>query len=224
METDSTTWKTIPIFDGNYEVSNTGLVRSKDKYVTKYSILVGRVVNQFYKGKMLSLIRNRDGYDYVRIGHKKKKYSIQVGRLVLLAFVGNCQNGFECCHNNGVPNDNRLENLRWDSHFNNNQDRVKQGTYARGKNHHFSKFDEDTVLGIKNGLITKQEAFKKGVSNTHFYRLRNNKLCKSERVKFDSDVTIHAGKKAFEVQFGTERELLEEVYDLLGLVLPENAT
>ena len=37
-------------------------------------------------------------------------------------------------------------------------------------------------------------------------------------------VAIHAGKKAFEAQFGTERELLEEVYDLLGLVLPENAT
>ena len=39
-------------------------------------------------------------------------------------------------HINGINNDNRIENLRWDTHANNNADRKRHGTYATGKLHH----------------------------------------------------------------------------------------
>jgi hypothetical protein len=39
--------------------------------------------------------------------------------MVLFAFVGPCPEGMECCHENDVRDDNRIENLRWDTHANN---------------------------------------------------------------------------------------------------------
>ena len=54
-------------------------------------------------------------------------------RLVLLTFVGPCPAGREGCHNNGVPTDNRLTNLRWDSRSGNAMDAVRQGTHQSTK-------------------------------------------------------------------------------------------
>jgi hypothetical protein len=40
-----------------------------------------------------------------------------------------------CCHNNGIPNDNRVENLRWDTQVNNLKDRIAHGTENKGEQH-----------------------------------------------------------------------------------------
>lgn len=187
-------WKTIPILDGNYEVSNDGCVRSKDKYVEKFSFLCGKNVKQFYQGKELKRTPSREGYLYVRVGHKRKKYSFQVGRLVLMAFCGMPKDGDECCHNDGNPSNNNVDNLRWDSHLNNNKDKVKHGTYKTGENHHFSKHHSFVKEAISLNLIDKKTALLLGVSNTHYYRLKKNK---------------------HEANFGTERNLLAQVNELL---------
>ena len=56
-----------------------------------------------------------------------------VHRLVLETFVGPCPSRMECCHfpdrNHG---NNRLENLRWDTHKNNMNDKEFHGTTGRG--------------------------------------------------------------------------------------------
>jgi hypothetical protein len=62
-----------------------------------------------------------------------------VHRLVLETFLGPCPEGMECCHNNGNSLDNRLSNLRWDTHVSNLADRKKHGTYKTGERHHRSK-------------------------------------------------------------------------------------
>lgn len=63
---------------------------------------------------------------YMCIYWRGRKY--RVHRLVLEAFVGPCPPGMECCHNNGNPADNRLENLRWDTRSANCLDAVQHGT------------------------------------------------------------------------------------------------
>lgn len=55
-----------------------------------------------------------------------------VHRLVLLAFVGPCPEGMECCHNDGDPLNNRLDNLRWDTRSANIADAIKHGGYPIG--------------------------------------------------------------------------------------------
>lgn len=141
-------WKDIPGYGNHYQASSLGKIRSKDRIITKFSVLVGKVVKQNYKGRLLRNKPDKNGYIVVHLGVNKKKYNVQVGRLVLMAFCGMPEKDQECCHNNGNPSDNSIANLRWDTHFENNQDRVKHGTYARGEDHHQSKLTEDQVRYI----------------------------------------------------------------------------
>ncbi|ABV74329.1 hypothetical protein BA3_0044 [Thalassomonas phage BA3] len=169
-------WRDIKGLENYYQASNLGRVRSKDRIVLKYSGLVGKKVKQKYKGRVLSLKPNKHGYIYVHLSVDNKKFNLHVGRAVLLAFAGNPEDEkHECCHNDGDPTNNNIENLRWDSHKENNRDRVRHGTYIKGVEHHFSKFDEGLIKKIKNREISKKEALSKGVSNTHYYRILNGK-------------------------------------------------
>lgn len=169
-------WKDIPGYGDHYQASNFGKIRVKDRCVTKFSILCGKVVKQHYRGRELSCRPTVDGYAHVHLGVNKKKYSIQVGRLVLLAFVGTPPDGFECCHCDGNPANNKIENLRWDSHLENNRDRVKHKTYKTGSAHHFSKFSDELVEKVVKGEIDKKSAMSAGISNTHYYRLRKKNV------------------------------------------------
>lgn len=130
-------WKNIPGYGGHYEASNLGDIRVKDRTVEKFCGLHNIVVKQFYKGRLLNPSKSdKYGHMSVHLGYDKKRISVSVHKLVLLAFVGPAPDGMECCHNNGIAWDNRIENLRWDTHKNNNADRKKHGKYATGKDHH----------------------------------------------------------------------------------------
>ena len=143
-------WKDVAGYDDYYQASSLGRLRSKDRVVTKFSALCGKVVQQHYKGKILNCYLNNDGYYIAHISVDKKRTTPQLGRMVLLAFVGQPLDGQECCHNNGNSMDNKIENLRWDSHLENNRDRVTHGTYPIGSLHPMSKLKDDDVISICN--------------------------------------------------------------------------
>jgi hypothetical protein len=50
-----------------------------------------------------------------------------VHRVVLETFVGSCPDGMECCHLDDVKTNNKLVNLRWDTHDANVVDKVRNG-------------------------------------------------------------------------------------------------
>jgi hypothetical protein len=68
-----------------------------------------------------------NGYPFVKLYGDDLKI-VSVHRLVLEAFIGPCPEGMEACHNNGVRTDNRVENLRWDTHDENMHDAFRHGT------------------------------------------------------------------------------------------------
>lgn len=111
-------WLPIPGYEGSYEVSDRGRVRSLDRIVVRSD---GREIR--CKGKVLSQGVHPKGYLGVRLCGKTKK----VHRLVLEAFVGPCPDGMECCHNNGIPGDNKLTNLRWGTRIENAADVRRHG-------------------------------------------------------------------------------------------------
>lgn len=79
-----------------------------------------------------------DKEGYLQCGFRRgdgKKWPYKVHRLVLQLFVGPCPKGLEACHDNGINCDNRLENLRWDTHKSNVADRERHGTILRGDKH-----------------------------------------------------------------------------------------
>lgn len=70
------------------------------------------------------------GYFQVGLFNKSKQYcrfNKMVHRLVLETYVGSCPTGMECRHLNGNKQDNRLENLCWGTHEENEKDKVQHG-------------------------------------------------------------------------------------------------
>lgn len=93
---------------------------------------------------------------------------IFIHRLILLAFVGPCPEGMECCHNDGDPTNNRLDNLRWDSPKNNKRDSILHGTHAVGERSGKSKLTDERVkqarIDAANGMPLSQIAKRCGVN------------------------------------------------------------
>jgi hypothetical protein len=112
-------WLPVVGFEGEYEVSDLGRVRSLDRtarYVRRdqYS---GRDLEIFrsHKGRILRPGKKQSGHVSVVLGRTEAggAGSKDVHVLVLEAFVGRRPQGHECCHENDVADDNRLENLSW---------------------------------------------------------------------------------------------------------------
>lgn len=98
-------WRAVPEWD-HYLVSN-----------------IGSVYNSRTK-KMLA----PDTNGRVCLSDKKSGCrAINVGNLVLEAFVGLCPDEMECCHNDDNRTNNRLDNLRWDTHQSNLIDAYRNG-------------------------------------------------------------------------------------------------
>ena len=115
-------WKDIPGYEGKYQVSSLGRVKSLDRYIRCGT--GGRGMRRM-KGRILRPGPRSDGHMSVVLGHGES--GSQVHQLVMLAFIGPCPKGMEVCHNNGNPADNRLENLRYDTRTNNILDKYRQG-------------------------------------------------------------------------------------------------
>lgn len=101
--------------------------------------------------------RRRWGHLTVNLSRDGKKTSRPVHRLVLEAWAGACPPGLICCHNDGDPSNNSVENLRWDTPQANADDSLKHGTRARGSKCKASKLTEDEVVEIR-GLRSDGES------------------------------------------------------------------
>jgi len=78
-----------------------------------------------------------------------KKHIKQVHRLVLETFVGPCPDGCVCRHLDGDAQNNALENLCWGTCKENEQDKVKHGTRAKGESHGLSKLTDVKIKIIR---------------------------------------------------------------------------
>lgn len=111
-------WKPVVGYEGIYEVSSFGRVRSIDRIVNGGSRWGKRPEHKH--GKILSQFSNVDGYKcvHIKIGGKQKEY--RVHRLVAFAFLGKPEGDqTEVNHIDGDKTNNSVDNLEWVSHTEN---------------------------------------------------------------------------------------------------------
>lgn len=134
-------WRPIPFALGApaYEVSDLGRIRSWKRRAD-----TGKPTEP----RILTLKRlNNYGHLFFESWERSVRRKHPIHRTVLEVFVGSCPENMECCHNDGNPANNRLDNLRWDTHKNNYVDSVKQGRTQRGeKNSHAVLTARDVYL------------------------------------------------------------------------------
>lgn len=153
-------WKAIPGYEGRYEVSDQGRVRSVDRVVVQKSKR-GSEYKKTCRGRVLRPGKMNE-FNHVSVVLGRKGGSKCVHALVLLAFVGPRPAGMDVCHNNGVGDDNRLSNLRYASRADNNRDMVKHGK---------RKLTVDQIRSLRSeresGAPIKTLAAKYGVCPNH---------------------------------------------------------
>lgn len=137
-------WKDIVGYEGLYQISNFGMVKS------------------LVRDKIMKL-KVDDGYNRISL-RKNSGYKIfPVHRLIAVAFIPNPKNKTYINHLNGIKNDNRIENLEWCTASENRRHALdvlkvrvgKPGIGRFGKYHHNSK--KILQFDINNNLIREWE-------------------------------------------------------------------
>ena len=125
---DDEEWRPVYGFEGHYEVSDHGRVRSVDRVAPHPHS--GTCLR---KGKVLSLFTTPLGYQRAEMSRNGMRAHAFVHELVLEAFVGPRPYGQQCLHGPGGSLDNRLSNLRWGTPSENVREVVESGNHAQAR-------------------------------------------------------------------------------------------
>jgi hypothetical protein len=117
MEVKLEEWRPVKGFEGLYEVSDEGRVRSLDRLVKDKT----KERTRLFKGRILNNICMTTGYHMVSLHKNNKRVSRRtVHRLVMEAFCPTDSLLNIVDHKDGNRSNNKLENLRWVDFFTNN--------------------------------------------------------------------------------------------------------
>lgn len=136
------TWKDIPGYEGKYQVSNIGRVKSLSREI--HSKNQNGEFTWISKERIHKPAKHDKGNHLSVVLHNPKRTKM-VHQLVMLAFIGPPPGGMCVLHTNGDATDNCLDNLRYDTQSENIYDVYRQGKA-------WKTLHADDVAGIKFGL------------------------------------------------------------------------
>jgi hypothetical protein len=151
-------WKNVNGYNGLYQVSNLGRVKSLLKYGEE---------------KILSSGLSSSGYYSVVLYKNKKRRTHNIHRLVIEAFISNPENKKAVNHKDGIKKNNHLSNLEWCTFSENTRHAL---------NNNLNSWSGYPVFQIKNGFIVK--VFKSAYQAEKITGINNsniNACCKNKR-------------------------------------------
>lgn len=151
-------WLPVVGYEGLYSVSDLGRVRSEARVILRKDGRQQRILERIKKSPV-------DGRGYPRVALYRPDHpngeTLLVHRLVMEAFVGPCGDGLEVCHNNNIPTDPRLVNLRYGTRSENLLDKRIHGTHNNSNKTHCPQGHAYDAV------------------NTYYDRKRNARHCKA---------------------------------------------
>jgi len=165
-------WKDVIDYEGLYEVSNEGNVKSVDRVV--YQVMNGVRKSFNYKSKILTQELTSRNYLRVTLSKSNTQKRHSVHRLVATAFLENHENLEQVNHKDGVTTNNKIENIEWCTQSENQKHAFRTGLQmpVKGENHGNCKLTNEQIEEIKQLYSTenhtqKQIALKYGISRQH---------------------------------------------------------
>jgi len=168
-------WRPIEGYEGLYEVSNLGQVRSLDRFMNGPN---GE--QRPLKGKLKKPTKNFKGYYIVNLYREGKPATHSVHRLVAIAFLGQPPEGHFVCHGPKGQQCNEVTNLSWGTPQKNQKDRFRDGTDSRGEKCNLAKLNETQVREIRRllestSMTQKEIAEMFGVSRGNIHNINARK-------------------------------------------------
>ena len=157
-------WRPIEGYEGLYEVSNLGRVRSLDRFFYR-----------LHKGKVLSPTKDRYGYLTVTLNYNGKSKTIKIHRLVAQAFLPNPDNLPQVNHKDEVKSNNCVDNLEWCSakynvNFGTRQERYRNTMLEKG---HWSGLSREEYEKKRY----KENKDKRKDSQRKYYQKNKDRIC-----------------------------------------------
>lgn len=165
-------WKTINNYEGYYEISNYGNVRSLDR---NYIDSIGR--NVFKKGREQKKYIRRN-YFAVWLNKDNKSTPFSVHRLVAIHFLKNHFLHPFINHKDGNKLNNKYFNLEWCTAKENTNHAIKNNliTFKSGENSRGAKLKEENVFYILQSNLTQQELAEKfNISRANISSIKRGK-------------------------------------------------
>jgi hypothetical protein len=147
--------KEIIGYEGLYKIGDKGTVLSLDRVIVDKNGF-----NKTIHGRTLSHRKHPCGYRYVSLCKDGKTNNFLIHRLIAINFLPNEDNKKCINHINGNKIDNRLENIEWCSHSENNFHASRLGLCNRkGSNNGKAKLTNEQAIFIKSNYIRKHPIY-----------------------------------------------------------------
>ena len=145
-------WKDIGDYEGLYQVSNMGRVKSLARTIIKRRKLLGDYTAPVAE-RILKPSPNNKGYPVVNLSKNGKVIMRTVHTLVAEAFIGPPQPGEEVRHGDGVRSNPALYNLCYGTRKQNVEDAIAHGTFG-GVNTGNAQLNAEQVREIRSQRST----------------------------------------------------------------------